>query len=160
MEILIEFLAELIIEIFSELGVYVIGRVFEANLTNSKALKLTKNIIYTIVFAIVLTLLFIAIFNKRGIIILTVIVFLILNLLIIYLKYIISSQKAKKALVIIGAILRYSFSITLIILGGLYLENGASKILLIVLSFISILIFIFIDSFRIYKNSYNKNKGR
>ena len=160
MEILIEFLAELIIEIFSELGVYVIGRVFEANLTNSKALKLTKNIIYTIVFAIVLTLLFIAIFNKRGIIILTVIVFLILNLFIIYLKYIISSQKAKKALVIIGAILRYSFSITLIILGGIYLENEASKILLIVLSFISILIFIFIDSFRIYKHSYNKNKGR
>ena len=155
MEVLIEFLAELVIEIFSELGIYVIGRVFEANLTNSKALKLTKNIIYTIIFAIVLTLLFIAIFNKRGIIILTVIVFLILNLFVIYLKYIIPNQKAKTALVIIGSIIHYSFAITLIVLGSLYLENEASKIWLIALSAISILIFIFIDSFRIYKH-YNK----
>ena len=152
MEVLIEFLAELIIEIFSELGVYIIGRVFEANLTNSKALKLTKNIIYTIVFAIVLTLLFIAIFNKRGIIILTVIVFLILNLFVIYLKYIIPNQKAKTALVIIGSIMHYSFAITLIVLGSLYLENEASKIWLIALSAVSILIFIFIDLFRIYKH--------
>lgn len=155
MEVLIEFLAELLIEIFSELGAYIIGRVFEANLTNSKALKLTKNIIYTIVFAIVLTLLFIAIFNKRGIIILAVIVFLILNLFAIYLKYIIPNQKAKTALVIIGSIMHYSFAITLIVLGSLYLENEASKIWLIALSAISILIFIFIDSFRIYKH-YNK----
>lgn len=158
MEILIEFLAELIIEVFGEIGVYVLGRFFDMNLHDSRALKITKYVIYTIVFLIEMTLLIIAIFNKRGIIIVTVIAFLILNLLVMYLRYIIPNKKTKSILLIIGTIMRYALAITLIVLASLYLENNASKIWLIILSIISIIIFIFVDSFRIYKHSYEKRR--
>ena len=158
MEILIEFLAELIIEVFGEIGVYVLGKFFNMNLHDSRALKITKYVIYTIVFLIEMTLLIIAIFNKRGIIIVTVIAFLILNLLVMYLRYIIPNKKTKSILLIIGTIIRYALAITLIVLASLYLENNASKICLIILSIISIIIFIFVDSFRIYKHSYEKRR--
>ena len=158
MEILIEFLAELIIEVFGEIGVYVLGKFFNMNLHDSRALKITKYVIYTIVFLIEMTLLIIAIFNKRGIIIVTVIAFLILNLLVMYLRYIIPNKKTKSILLIIGTIIRYALAITLIVLASLYLENNASKIWLIILSIISIIIFIFVDSFRIYKHSYEKRR--
>lgn len=157
MDALVELILELIFEVLGELLFCWSGKIFDKVENSKKALKITKIIVYSVLFALLMTLLIIAIIYKKGPIIGLTLGYMILIALSYYLIFIFQTVLVTNGANVIRWILRitrYIFIIALITLGLLTLTDSTAKVLLVVGSIIGALIYIFIDAYRIRK--YNK----
>ena len=155
MDALIEVILEIIFEFMAEFGFVLIGKVFDKAETDKKALKITKIIIYSFLAILLLILLIVSLIYKKGLLVGIVLSYFIFILLAYYLIFIFRTVTinpiAEKFVRWTVRITRYIFTIGLIVVGALYLNDEGAKILLITGSVIGILIYIFIDAFRIYR---------
>ena len=164
MDALVEIILELVIEVFGELIFVGIGKLFTHVGESKKALKRTKIIIYSIIASLLLVLLVFSLIYKKGVIVWLVLSYLIFLLIAYYLMFIFNTVLARpRCSTVIRWIvraLRYVFMISLIIAANLTIQDHDARILLIFGSSIGIIVYIFIDAFRIYqydrRNSYKK----
>ncbi len=161
MEALVELVFEIIFEVLGEVIFVIIGKFFNMVDEDERKLKITKIIIYSIIAILLLTLLIVSLAYKKGVIIALVLsylmVLLIANYAIFFFRQIIISTTMEKITRWIVRILRYVFTISLIIVGINYLTDETAKILLISGSILAIVIYFFIDVYRIRKYN-NKTK--
>ncbi len=154
MDAIIEIVFEIVFEVFGEFLFVLIGKIFEKAGMDKRYLRKTKIIIYSILALVLLSLLILSLINKKGAIIALILSYLALIVVGYYLLFIFKTvtinPKASNIIRWIIRILRYPFVISLIVLSCIYL-NDSSKILMITGSAISIIIFVFIDAFRIYR---------
>ena len=155
MDALVEFILEILFEVLAEFGGILIGKLFNRVETDKKALKAWKIVIYSIITALIMTLLIVSLIYKKGVIVIAVLSYLGLLLIAYYLIFLFREVMVRKTgEIIVRWIMRfarYAFSITLIVLAFLYLTDEVAQILMITGSIISIIIFVFIDAFRIYR---------
>ena len=155
MDALLELLFEIIFEVFGELIVLLIGKMFDFVSSDKRALKITKIVVYSILSVLLLLLLTVSILYKKNVLSIMAIAYLIFLLLTYYVIFICKENDYKilqRIIRIIVIIFRYAFTISLIVVGGIYLIDPTAKTLLIIGSSIAILIYFFIDCYRIYRH--------
>ncbi len=155
MDALVEFILEILFEVLAEFGGILIGKLFNRVETDKKALKAWKIVIYSIITALIMTLLIVSLIYKKGVIVIAALSYLGLLLIAYYLIFIFREVMVRKTgEIIVRWIMRfarYAFSITLIVLAFLYLTDEVAQILMLSGSALAIVIFIFIDVFRIHR---------
>ena len=155
MDAIIELVLELFFEFMAEFGFVLIGKLFNKVETDKKSLKAIKITIYSILAILLISLLVTSLIYKKGIIVVFVLSYLGLLLIAYYLIFLFNEVMVRpigaKIVRWIVRIIRYPFAISLIILASLYLKDDLAKALMITGSIIGIIIFIFIDAFRIHR---------
>jgi len=155
MDALIEAILEILLELLGEFGFVIIGKIFDKAETNQKTLKNIKIIIYSFLAILLLILLSVSLYYKKSLLTILVLSYLIFILISYYFIYIFRNvfirSIGEKIIRWSVRILRYVFTISLIVVGSIYLHDEVAKTLLIIGSIIGIIIYIFIDAFRIKK---------
>ncbi len=155
MEALVEIIFDLIFEVFGEFIFVLIGKLFNKAESDSKTLKIVKISVYSVIALLLMALLITSIIYKKGLIILFVLSYLGLLLVAYYLIFlfreVMVNPNGEKIIRWIVRIIRYPFTISLIVLASLYLNDEIAKALMITGSVIGLIIFILIDAFRIYR---------
>ena len=165
-----EFIIEIIIEIFGELLIELIGAgisKFGVYVdTNQKAKKVFKYILSFCFFGLSIVLLTLSIIYKKQFLINISLIYMLVLVLLNLFKFINQNiwKKSKINNIIKWnkKIVYYSYPILLIVMTSLYLSNANAKAWIIALSVVAIIIYFIIDMFRldkfITKRKIAKNK--
>lgn len=161
MEIVIELILEVFGELLIEVFMLIVGAIFKDVYYDPKKLKITKIVIYSSLAVLLITLLVISLCYKKGLFIILSLSYMIFIALAYYLIFVFRNI-FKRPKIEIGVrrtvqILKYGFCITLIVLGSIFLTNQSAKVALIVFASISLIVFIFIDAFRLFRRKREKS---
>lgn len=162
-----EFLIELLIEIFGELFMTLIAEGIGAfarradsddNLRKGLRYGLTYSILGLTILLITLSL----IYSKTFLVIIAV-SYLLIILLITLFKWLNAdlweSRKVKITMEIVKRIIHYAYPILLIVLGSIYLTDLEAILALDLISSIAIIAWFSVDMFKLWRYNKNKNGG-
>lgn len=162
MEFLIELIAEIILEVFFE-GIAALISAFVNYLDrNKKVRRKLTNVLTIIFYGLCILLVTLSIIHKKSFLVLITLGYILIFIIIQLLKYLNKNIFNKKYLdiiyIIIKKMINYALPILLIVFGSMYLTDIKAKVWLIILSSLTIFIFMCIDIYRL--NRYLKIKKR
>ena len=156
MEFLIELFLEVFLEVFFELIAAGIGGFVNYLDTNSKVRRKLKNVLTFIFYGLCILLITLSLIHKKSFLVIITLSYILVFMLLQLLKYINNNILNKKFVeviyIILKKIINYAFPILLIVFGSLYLTHQAAKVWLIVLSSLTIFVFMCMDGYRLDKH--------
>lgn len=164
MEALVEILLEAFLEVFFELLGAAITAFVNYLDTNSKVRTKLKNVLTFIFYGLCILLVTLSLIHKKSFLVIITLSYILVFILLQLLKYINNNIFNKKFLDIIyisiKKIINYAFPILLIVFGSLYLTHKTAKIWLIVMSSLTILVFMCMDGYRLDKHIKKRRLGK
>ncbi len=162
MEILIEVLGEIILEVFFEGIAALISSLVNYLDRNKKVRRKLTKVLTIIFYSLCILLVILSIIHKKSFLVLITLGYILIFIIIQLLKYLNKNIFNKNYInilcITLKKIINYAFPILLIVFGSIYLTDIKAKVWLIVLSSLTIFIFMCIDIYRL--NRYIKIKKR